>query len=164
MYIKECFRDGDEYLKWFVSLLDKLRTVQSNGAWKDEDRPLLNPFFSFQKSSENLKRGMNTEEAESYWHYLRCRKEYADELFEIRDSLHCFSTDQLACIFGFTYGRKDDDDENEDVAEWSLDENCDFNFPMIVVGNIEAGADRIGSYQSSGICFVSLSDFDGDIG
>lgn len=156
MYIKEKFKNPDEYREWFVSLLEKIHKAKYERVWRDEDYPILLPFFKYQERLSTNQRAMVDEEVVGYEHYLKCKEEYADALFELRDHLGGFTEDQLADIFGFTY-----EELSDEVGEWQLDSNCDFDFPMIVIGNAETGGCTSDSYQNASICFVSLSDFDG---
>lgn len=89
MNIKRRFDTKEEYLDFVWNLIN----FDPDNIWKEEDLPKLQPFFDAQnKYGQNII--WDEKVKEGYEHYIKCR-EYADELFEIRDSLQYIPNERL---------------------------------------------------------------------
>jgi hypothetical protein len=159
-------------------------SFDKNKIWREEDEKIMQPFFDFDK----IRHKIETEDGsfKKYWtpeidagykHYQKCEQEYADALFEIRDSIHGFSPDQLAEFFllepiemnCYDYdedGNDIDEDGNiipplsRETIKIAEDWKEEMTFPLYFVGWIDSGFDRLGSVRMSFSDFVSLKEFE----
>lgn len=176
MRIKKLFKTESEFLDYAWSFLN----FDENKIWREEDLPKLQPYFDMydnrpdkSKLSENewaaLKESMN--------HYDRCKEEYADELFEIRDSISQFDIDELSEFFFLEPIETDCWDYDEDGNEIDEDGNImpptsretikisedwkdEMTFPLYFVGHINCDSDRLGKFRIGYSEFVTLKDFE----
>ena len=176
MRIKKLFKTESEFLDYAWSFLN----FDENKIWREEDLPKLQPYFDMcnnrpdkSKLSENewaaLKESMN--------HYDRCKEEYADELFEIRDSISQFDIDELSEFFFLEPVETDCWDYDEDGNEIDEDGNIippttresikiseewkhEMIFPLYFVGHINCDSDRLGKFRIGFSEFVTFKDFE----
>lgn len=171
MNIKELFLTESEYLDFAWKFLNP----EKDNVWREEDRPLLEPFFeASQKPAKDIE--WTDEIKKSFDYYQKCRLDYADKNFEIRDCSSQFDRQELLDFFFL----KSIDDECFDVDDEGNDLDSDGNiimpfsrellelnpefeaanlFPMIFVGMIDSTFDRLGNMRISFSDFVSLSEF-----
>lgn len=151
MDIHKKFNSLQEYTDFFLELIS---WKSHKSLWKESDLPLLEPFFDF-SNNRHLNNGPMTEEQKlSFDHYLKCRKDYADENVDMRDSIIGVNEYNLADAFCF----KEIEDEDGNVLEYVLEDN-DLEFPLVVTGYIDSDYDRSGSTSVCVIRFVTLKDF-----
>jgi hypothetical protein len=177
MRIKKLFKTESEYLDYAWSFLN----FDENKVWREEDLPKLQPFFDFDK----IRHKIETEDGsfKKYWtpeidagykHYQKCKQEYADALFEIRDSIAQFSTDKLAEFFLLESIAMDcyDEDGNEidedgniipalsrETIKIAEDWKEEMTFPLYFVGWIDSSWDRFNVAVAFSE-FVSLKEFE----
>lgn len=173
MRIKKLFKTESEYLDYAWSFLNFVE----NKIWREEDLPKLKPYFDFEKRHRGESHTLNEEEKESFDYYNKCYKEYAKDLFEIRNSIQGFPQDELAEFFLLEPIEMECYDYDEDGNEIDEDGNImpptsretikiaedwkeSMTFPLIFVGWIDSGFDRFGSVRMSFSEFVSLKEFD----
>ena len=173
MRIKKLFKTESEYLDYAWSFIN----FDKNKIWREEDLPKLKPFFDFTDEHCGESYEFNDEEKESFLYYKKCSKEYANELFEIRDSIDGFSVDELAEFFLMQHidmnccdtdedGNDIDEDGNiipplsRETLKISEDWKDEMTFPLVFVGVIDCGFDRLGSVRMAFSDFVSLKDYD----
>lgn len=171
MNIKELFLTESEYLDFAWKFLNP----EKDDVWRKEDKPLLEPFFvASQKPAKDIE--WTDEIKKSFDYYQKCRFEYADENFEIRDCCSQFDRQELLDFFFL----KSIDDECVDVDDKGNDLDSNGNivmpfsrellelrpefeaaslFPMIFVGTIDSTTDRLGNLRVSFSDFVSLNEF-----
>lgn len=147
MEIHKKINSKEEYIEYFKYLLTR-KNIED--VWKDEDRPILEPFFNW-SISKNYP--MPEEVKPSFDHWVKCREEYANDLFEIRDSLMHIDEYTLAEAFGF----EPIENEEEEIEDYELD--IKHTYPLIVTGFIDSSWDRGGKSSACIIRFVYLSDF-----
>ncbi len=173
MRIKKLFKTESEYLDYAWSFM----SFDENKVWREEDLPKLKPFFDFEKKHRGDSYKLNEEEKESFKYYKKCHEEYAKNLFEIRDSIHGFSPDELEGFFllepiemnCYDYdedGNDIDEDGNiipplsRETIKIAEDWKEEMTFPLYFVGWIDSGFDRLGSVRMSFSDFVSLKEFE----
>jgi|688.fasta_scaffold45535_6 hypothetical protein len=175
MIIKKLFRNKEEYLDYAWLLINPDREK----IWKEEDLPLLEPFF---KATSGGKRDFEwTDEIkESFDHYTKCRTEYADDRTEMRDDLCNFDTNDLHAFFflqPFDESCCDIDDQGNEIdengnilppfARESLSINKEYEetmrFPLFFTGTIGNSWTRDGNINYCQSEFVSLSEFPADL-
>lgn len=173
MRIKKLFKTESEYLDYAWSFIN----FDKNKIWREEDLPKLKPFFDFTDEHCGESYEFNDEEKESFLYYKKCSKEYANELFEIRDSIDGFSVDELAEFFLMQHidmnccdtdedGNDIDEDGNimpplsRETLKISEDWKDEMTFPLVFVGVIDSGFDRLGGVRMAFSDFVSLKDYD----
>jgi len=137
-----------EYFEYFQYLL---KQKNNEDVWRKEDRPILEPFFDW-----NIMKNppMPEDVKPSYDHWVKCREEYANDLFEIRDSLMHIDEYSLAEAFGFEPIESEDDE----IEDYKLE--IKHTYPFIVTGFIDSGWDRGGKSSACIIRFVYLKDFE----
>jgi hypothetical protein len=172
MRIKKLFKTESEYLDYAWSFLN----FDENKIWREEDLPKLKPFFDFEKKHRGNSYELNEEEKESFEYYKKCHEEYAKDLFEIRDSIRGFSTEQLVEFFllePINMSCYDTDDDGNEIDEYgniilSLSRETikiseawkeDMTFPLYFVGWIDSSWDRYGSVHMAFSEFVNLKEF-----
>lgn len=159
MIIKKLFSNESEYLDFVW----KFVRPSINEVWREEDKPLLEPFFKASNSSPFIKPIEFSEEVKkSCDHYKKCYEEYAKELFEIKDSVRLFNRDEL---FSFFFLMSEDSYELEHYEKLSrdilkIDPEYEMAFPMVFVGAIESGFDRCGNSKIAFSEFVSYTEFE----
>jgi hypothetical protein len=180
MRIKKLFKTESEYLDYAWSFM----SFDENKVWREEDLPKLKPFFDFDKIHHKIetedgsfKKYWTPEIDAGYKHYAKCKEEYADELFEIRDSIAQFSTDKLAEFFLLEHIETSCYDTDEDGNDIDEDGNIipplsretikiaedwkeEMTFPLYFVGWIDSSWDRFGDVCISLSEFVSLKEFE----
>ena len=174
MRIKKLFQTEKEYLDYAWTFIN----FDKNKIWREEDLPKLKPFFDFTKKHRGDSYKLNDEERESFEYYTKCKKEYADELFEIRDSISNVRMDELIEFFLLEYINMDCYDVDEDGNEIDEDGNImppfsreslkisedwkdEMTFPLVFVGWIDSGWDRgTKNYRIVFSDFVSLKDYE----
>jgi hypothetical protein len=166
MRIKKLFKTESEYLDYAWSFIN----FDENKIWREEDLPKLQPFFDFTENHRGDFYELNTEERESFEYYTKC-KEYADELFEIRDSISGVRINELIEFFLLQHIDMNCYDADEDgniipplsreTLKISEARKEEMNFPLVFVGWIDSGWVR-GSknYHIVFSDFVSLKDYD----
>jgi len=153
MRIKETFVDLESYLEFAYKFI----RCDKDKVWRDSDIPLLTPFF---ESDKNNFYEWTEDIRESFDYYLKCKDEYGDELFEIRDSCSQFSEDEIADFFFLEHPDdylEEDEEITKDklrISEEFLDE---FVFPICFIGFIDSSFDRCGNLKSSFSDFFSLT-------
>jgi hypothetical protein len=172
MRIKKLFNTEAEYLDYAWSFID----FDENKVWRKEDLPKLKPFFVFEEKHRGNSYKLNKEEKASFEYYRKCHEEYAKYLFEIRDSIRGFPTDQLAEFFLLEPVDMNCWDTDEDGNELDEDGNImpplsretikvsetlkeEMTFPLYFVGWIDSSWDRFGSVRMTFSEFVSLKEF-----
>ena len=176
MRIKKLFKTESEYLDYAWSFM----SFDENKVWREEDLPKLQPYFNLRRDRPDKSKLSENEWAalrESMNHYDKCKKEYADELFEIRDSIAQFAIDKLAEFFFLEPIAMDCYDYDEDGNEIDEDGNImpptsretikiaedwkeEITFPLYFVGWIDSGCDRYGKVRMAFSDFVSLKEFE----
>lgn len=148
--------------------------IEDKQVWKDEDLPILQPFFDKQQIGRDYK--FNEEQKKGYDLYVRRMEEYAREEFEIRDSVEQMGIDILCESFflkPISLDCWDYNDEGEEIDEQGnvveplskksleIDEDWkkDLTFPLVLVGSISSDYDRLGPVSMISIDFVELKDF-----
>lgn len=136
--------------------------------WRDKDLPLLEPFFKWDKTRNSGESSMTEEEGKSFDHYMKCRKEYADRLFEIRDSVDHFREDQILEAFGYEHEEEIYEDDKDcyctnpvSMGNKPTKDLLNLTYPVIAVVWIESDSDRMGK---TGVCcvdFVEKNEFEG---
>ena len=172
MRIKKLFKTESEYLDYAWSFIN----FDENKIWREEDLPKLQPFFDFTENHRGDSYELNTEERESFEYYTKC-KEYADELFEIRDSIDGVRINELIEFFLLQHidmNCYDTDEDGNDIDEdgnimpplsretlkISEDWKDEMTFPLVFVGMISSSFDRYGDVRMAFSDFVSLKDYD----
>lgn len=156
MEIHKKINSKKEYIEYFQYLIAKKNSTQ---IWRDEDLPLLQPFFDASIYKE--KNSWSEEVKLSFDHYQKCREEYANELFDIRDSLDQIDECSLADAFGFNIVEIDEDDDGlVPIIEYEYVLDTNHEYPLIITGYIDSGYDRMGKSSVCIIRFVYLKDFD----
>jgi hypothetical protein len=173
MRIKKLFKTESEYLDYAWRFLD----FDENKIWREADLPKLKPYFDFEKMHLSDSYQLNKKEKESFEYYLKCHEEYAKELFEIRNSIQEFPTEQLAEFFllepidmnCYDYdesGNEIDEDGNiipplsRETIKISEDWKESMIFPLYFVGWIDSSFDRFGDVRMAYSDFVSLKEFE----
>lgn len=155
MRIKKLFNNESEFLDfaWKFIRPDK------NKIWRDEDLPLLKPYFDFSN-------GINpwTEEVEkSFEHYKKCKEEYNNELVEIKDSCSYIDEYNLFNVFFLHYPFYNETEEEIIITRNDLKISEEYKeeiiFPMIFIAFILSDWDRNGNYSIAISDFVSVKDF-----
>lgn len=159
MIIHKRFDTPDEYKSYFLKFLKYSR--EDEDIFKPEDYEIIKPFFDVLKSKD-----MSSQAAQyGFEHWQKCRLEYANELFEIReDCANKFSSEELATIFGF-YDKNERFETDEEYlqndeeysVEWEFGE--DVEFPMIAVGRIEFNFNHRDEYKIGYLHFISKKEF-----
>lgn len=180
MRIKKLFKTESEYLDYAWSFM----SFDENKIWREEDEKIMKPFFDFDK----IRHKVQDEEGsfKKYWtpeidagfkHWQKCKEEYADKLFEIRDSISQFNIGELAAFFLLEPIEMDCWDYDEDGNEIDEDGNImpptsretikiasdwkeEMTFPLYFVGWVDSDCDRFGKCRVSFSEFVSLKDYD----
>jgi hypothetical protein len=136
--------------------------------WKDEDLPLLKPFFDYDNMRYKDQRLMTEEEGKSFDHYMKCRKEYADRLFEICDSVKHCREDNILLAFGYEHEEDIFEDDKECYCTNPLTATnkpsknlLDLQYPVVAVIWIESDYDRIGKCGICCVDFVEKKEFEG---
>jgi hypothetical protein len=172
MRIKKLFKTESEYLDYAWSFM----SFDENKIWREEDLPKLQPYFDFEEKHCGNSHKLNKKEKESFDYCQKCKHEYADVLFEIRDSIRGFPIDQLAEFFLLEHIEMDCYDTDEDGNDIDEDGNIippisretikissdwkeEMTFPLYFVGWIDSSWDRFGDVRMSFSEFVSLKEF-----
>jgi len=181
MRIKKLFKTESEFLDYAWSFIN----FDENKIWREEDLPKLQPYFDMYNNRPDKSKLSENEWAalkESMNHYDRCKEEYADELFEIRDSIAQFTTYELAEFFllepiddngGWSSCSGYDDDGNEldeddniippttrESIKISEEWKHEMIFPLYFVGHINCDSDRLGKFRIGYSEFLTLKDFE----
>jgi hypothetical protein len=177
MRIKKLFKTESEYLDYAWSFLN----FDENKIWREEDLPKLQPYFNLRRDRPDNKSKLSESEwavlKESMNHYDKCKEEYADELFEIKDSIAQFSTDKLGEFFLLEpiemncYDYDDDGNEidrdgniipplSRETIKIAEDWKEEMTFPLYFVGWIDSNCDRYGDVRMAFSDFVSLKEFE----
>ena len=139
---------------------------------KDEDLPILEPFFRFQNRLGCNNASMNNQEKQSFEHYKKCLKEYAEEEFILQRSVKQFDTDSILQAFGYQHDYDyedkftDEEDYKECVNELSETTKPSTNlfpeleYPLIAVVWIESDHDRSGPCGICCVDFIEKKEFD----
>ena len=132
--------------------------------WREEDIPLLTPFFKY--SDQGSDRSLMTEEEKaSFEHYKKCMKEYARDLFDTRDSVEHYHMDHILEAFGYEYDENENDDKNEEILNSFSETNnpaknkLELEYPVIAVVWIESDFDRFGANGILCVDFVEQKEF-----
>jgi hypothetical protein len=175
MRIKKLFKTESEYLDYAWSFIN----FDENKIWHEKDIPKLQFYFDMNRDRPDISKLSEIEWAtlkESVAHYDKCKEEYASELFEIRDSIHGFPTEQLVEFFLLEPIDMNCYDTDDDGNELDEDGNIipplsretikiseawkeDMTFPLYFVGWINSSRDRYGSVLMAFSEFVSLKEF-----
>lgn len=180
MRIKKLFKTESEYLDYAWSFM----SFDENKIWHEEDEKIMMPFFNFDKIRHNIqdeegsfKKHWTPEIDAGFKHWEKCREEYANELFEIRDSISQFNIGELAEFFFLEPIEMDCYDTDEDGNEIDQDGNImpptnretikiasewkeEMTFPLYFIGWIDSDYDRFGKSRVLFSEFVSLKDYD----
>jgi len=180
MRIKKLFKTESEYLDYAWSFM----SFDVNKIWREEDLPKLKPFFDFSEIRHKVQDGDGA--FHKYWtpeihagfkHWEKCKEEYADKLFEIRDSISQFNIGELADFFLLEPIEMECWDYDESGNEIDKDGNImpptsretikiasewkeEMTFPLYFVGWVDSDYDRFGKSRVSFSEFVSLKDYD----
>jgi hypothetical protein len=173
MRIKKLFKTESEYLDYAWSFIN----FDENKIWREEDLPKLQPFFDYQEKYRGNSHKFNDNEKESFDYCQKCKQEYADELFEIRDSIYGFSVEELVELFLLQHIDTNCYDTDEDGNDLDEDGNIipplsretikiaedwkeEMTFPLVFVGMISSSFDRFGGVRIAYSDFVSLKEFE----
>ena len=180
MRIKKLFKTESEYLDYAWSFIN----FDENKIWREEDEKIMKPFFDFNK----IRHKVQDEEGafKKYWtpeidagfkHWEKCKEEYADALFRMRDSIRGFPLEDFVEFFLLQHidmncydtdedGNDLDEDGNimpplsRETLKISEDWKDEMTFPLVFVGLIDSGFDRFGNVRMAFSDFVSLKDYD----
>lgn len=133
--------------------------------WREEDLPKLQPFFKYSDKCHGNGnfRAMTQDEKDSFDYYIKCEREYNNELTEKRDSVYYIS--EYTLIEAFGYEIPSDEDENGNKIFIKIDEDTplkstvNITYPCVCVSWIASGYDRLGSSSICAIDYVELKDF-----
>jgi hypothetical protein len=170
MRIKKLFKTESEYLDYAWHFIN----FDPNKIWREEDLPKLQSFFDF--ISDPNKKPLFQDYKESFEFYEKCKREYADGLFEIRDSIRGFRVEDLEEFFFLEPPAMDCYDYDKDGNEIDEDGNIippisrgtikineefkgEIKFPLYFVGWIDNGFDRAGDFRMAYSEFVCLGEF-----
>lgn len=173
MRIKKLFKTEKEYIDYAWSFIN----FDENKIWREEDLPKLKPYFAFEEKHRGNSHQLNDKEQESFQYYQKCYKEYAQELFLMRDSIRGFNVDDFVDFFLLEqidmncydydeHGNEIDEDGNiipplsRESLKISEDWKEEMSFPLVFVGWLDSGFDRFGSVRMSFSDFVSLKDYE----
>jgi hypothetical protein len=148
--------------------------IEDKQVWKDEDLPILQPFFERQAKGGDYK--FTEEEGRGFDRWQLARKEYADEEFEIRDACQQIDIGNLCDAFFLKqldmecWDYNDNGDEideqgnivpplSKNSLEIDEDWKKELTFPLVMVGSISSDFDRMGPVAILSIDFVELKDF-----
>jgi hypothetical protein len=153
MIIKKLFQSEQEFLNYAWSWIGP----DHQKIWRDEDVPLLEPFFAATKNGNHNVEWTDEIKA-SFDHYEKCKLEYADDRIDKRDACQNIDIDYLLDFF---FLEEIDAEIDLDISNLKIAEEhkTKMSFPMIFVGFIDSTFDRSGS---SGYClsdYVCLSEF-----
>lgn len=150
MRIKRRFTTENEYLDFAWKFLN----FDPNNIWREEDKPLLAPYFDIGVKKTKSRAWTKEEMSQSAAHYAKCISEYAGELFEIRDAIRSFDREEIHDFFFLEIPDMncfDVDDEGNELDEdgnvmpafcrENLKINAEYGitFPMTFVGWIDSG-------------------------
>jgi hypothetical protein len=157
MHIKQLIQNKEQYWDLVWSFLEW--TIDPDKSlWNEEDRPLLEPFFNRMQSKPDEK--WTDEINQSFDHYQKCLKDYADRNTELRDSTRQFSPEGILEIFGYELPNDDDEDfEYSKDNPLPLTDDFDATFPFVIVGDIDSGFDRLGKVSSAFVYRISQTEF-----
>jgi hypothetical protein len=165
MNIKKLINSEKEYVDWVVEeFLDP--SFEDRDVWKPEDRLRLEPFFKFCYGSDRNKRVMTPEEGESFDHYQKCLKDYAQAAFDKRDAMRHFHAEDLANYLMVRFDQPEEDERGEcpdyDTSKVIFDSERfkPLEFPCVVIVWIDSSFDRIGDCSLLLVDFVEKSMFD----
>lgn len=170
MRIKKLFKTESEYLDYAWSFIN----FDKNKIWREEDLPKLQPFFDFCDDPNKKPSLQDCKECLEF--YEKCKREYADELFEIRDSIANFRIEELEEFFflepidmncwDYDKDGNEIDEEGNIIPPISRDTikiNSEFKkeikFPLYFVGWIDSGFDRSGDFRMAYSEFVCFAEF-----
>ena len=137
-------------------------------AWKKEDRPLLEPYFKWNKriGGNSVDNPMTEEERKSFDHYIKCYNEYAQDLFAIRDMTKHYGYDDILNAFGYEHEEELFEDDTECYVKNPLTETSKPNkdllnleYPVVAVVWIESDYNRGMKDGIMCVDFVELKEF-----
>lgn len=161
MYIKQLFNTAAEYEQWAVRLMGWC-VDPNQSIWQTNDLPILEPWFAYSERAQRsgaVRAPMTPAEKAGLELYLKLREEgTSDHNAEMRDSVQQFSPEDLAETLGLT-DLNADDETGESGYNFKL---VDFNytFPLVAVGYIDSGFDRLGKIRAATLDFVEKKMFD----
>lgn len=175
MFIKKLCNTKEEYIAFATDLINR-KEHSNQEVWRAEDMPKLQPFFAWEQQNHHNDREPWTPEVKaSFEHYEKCRKEYAEELFEIRNSLENIPIESLldSLYFKDRFGWEHQEEMEEKYPDdWEArmdaegfpyildEEEFTYKFPVIVIGGMDSGFDRSGNFAVLDLHIVSKSDFE----
>ena len=156
MIIKKLIQSKEDWLKFvkegFIS-----HKLGDGDVWKKEDLPKLQAFFNVKSSSRSL----TAEEHASFMHYQKCREDYADALFDLRDCLSGFHVEELVDYLGCYWDVPEETEDDYNIEELKVNEDFNQEFPAVVVIVINSDTDRLGDVRMFFMEFVEESMFTG---
>jgi len=161
MRVKNLIKTKEEYLdlawNWY------LWAETSRSIWKEEDLAKLEPFlFWDKKRGSSGEQPMSEEVGTSFYFYQQCRKDYADNDLETRDSL--YGNDICHILEEMRLELNEEDAENEDRPFNKYDIKFidlmePLKFPFVLSGYIVNDFNRIGPVKGCFFEMISLEDF-----
>lgn len=162
MYIKQLFNTAAEYEQWALKLMSWC-VDPNQSIWSEKDRPVLEPWFAYSERSQRpgvVHVAMTEAERAGLELYLKLSDEGAsDHNAEMRDSVQQFSPEELAEILGLV-DRNADDETGELDFDFHLPVDFPYVFPVVAVGYIDSGFDRLGKIRMASLDFVEKKQFD----
>jgi len=153
MKIKKLIRSSEDQLKFFLYLkefLDKNKSI-----WKEEDLPLLEPFFNYNNGPEkNPFMKMNEEEQTSFEFWKRCDEEYGKSNSIIKNNLIGIDEFHLGNDLDIEIIEPDDDDLP------LVYKVIDRKYPYLQIVEAISDFDRFGEISIFNASEVFLSDFE----
>jgi hypothetical protein len=170
MRIKKLIKSEEELIRFAAKFI-----FPDEKIWREDDLPILEPFFEY--SSGKMDRNMDEREKAGYLYYEKCREDYADELFDIRDSVANLNLTNICNAFFIEVPNMDcwdhDDDGNEideegnimppfDIKHLKVEEEWkeELKYPLVLIGAVDSDFDRSGPMAMISIDFVCLEDFE----
>jgi len=176
MRIKKILRNKEELFDFAWEFIN----IDNKEVWKPEDKKIIQPFFDYSNYSNGRpERKMNEAECAAFDHYTKCREEYADRAFEIRDAVKQIDPETLYSFFlleppimecwDFDENGNDIDEQGNIIPPESreglrLIEDLveEVSFPLCLVGVLISDSDRLGNIAMCFSQIVTLKDFEDD--
>lgn len=162
MYIKQLFNTAAEYEQWALKLMGWC-VDPNQSLWQAADLPILEPWFAYSYRSQQpgaVHVAMTEAERAGLERYLKLRDEgTSDHNAEMRDAVRQFSPEELAETLGLV-DLNADDETGELGYHFKLATDFNYIFPLVVVGCIDSGFDRLGKIRMATLDFVEKKMFD----
>lgn len=162
MYIKQLFNTAAEYEQWALKLMGWC-VDPNQSLWQAADLPILEPWFAYSDRSQRpgaVRAAMTPAEKAGFDLYLKLREEgTSDHNAEMRDAVQQFSPEELAETLGLV-DLNADDETGELAHNFKLGPDFNYIFPLVAVGYVDSGFDRLGKIRMATLDFVEKKMFD----